>query len=94
VQLAALPPTPGAAASAYPNPSAVGTVLRLTAPAGGGPLSIVATDLLGRRLFARVVPVVAGVAVLGADAFGDFRGVALLTVQSGQGTSTQRVVRE
>ncbi len=94
VQLAALPPTPGTAASAYPNPSAVGSALRLTAPAGGGPLSVVATDLLGRRLFARVLPVVAGEAVLGADAFGDFRGVALLTVQGGQGTTTQRVVRE
>ena len=87
-------PTPGAAIDAYPNPSAVGAALRLAGPAGGGPLSVVATDLLGRRLFARVLPVVGGEAVLGADAFGDFRGVALLTLQTSQGTTNRRVVRE
>ncbi len=94
VPLAARAPTPGAAPEAYPNPSAGGSALRLAAPAGGGPLRVTATDLLGRRLFARVLPVVAGEAVLGAEAFGDFRGVALLTVQTSQGTTTRRVVRE
>ncbi|WP_223651509.1 hypothetical protein [Hymenobacter psoromatis] len=80
--------------SAYPNPSAVGTALRLAAPAGGGPLRVVGTDLLGRRLFAVVLPAPAGEVTLGADLFGAFRGVALLTVQSAQGVATQRVVRE
>lgn len=80
--------------AAYPNPSAVGTALRLAVPAGGGPLSVVGTDLLGRRLFARALPAAAGEALLEAEAFGNFRGVALLTVQSAQGVTTQRVVRE
>lgn len=94
VRLAALAPTPGAGVEVYPNPSAVGTALRLAAPAGGGPLGVVATDVLGRQLFARVLPVVAGEAVLSADLFAGFRGVALLTVRTSQGTTTRRVVRQ
>ncbi len=82
--------------STYPNPSAVGTALRLAVPAGGGPLAVVGTDLLGRRLFAvgLPAPASAGEATLGAELFGAFRGVALLTVQSARGVATQRVVRE
>lgn len=94
VPLAARGAAGAASFSTYPNPSAVGTALRLAVPAGSGSLTVVGTDLLGRRLFARVLPVVAGEALLGADTFGTFRGVALLTVQSAQGVATQRVVRE
>jgi hypothetical protein len=80
--------------SAYPNPSAVGTALRLAVPAGGGPLSVVGTDLLGRRLFAVALAAPTGEATVGAEVFGTFRGVALVTVQSARGVATQRVVRE
>ncbi|RZL12920.1 MAG: hypothetical protein EOO62_09705 [Hymenobacter sp.] len=80
--------------STYPNPSAVGTALQLAVPAGSGPLSVVGTDLLGRRLFAVSLPAPSGEATLGPEVFGQFRGVALLTVQSARGVATQRVVRE
>ncbi|RYY20064.1 MAG: hypothetical protein EOO36_04330, partial [Cytophagaceae bacterium] len=39
--------------SAAPNPSAVGTDLRLTVPAGSGPLTVAATDVVGRQVFSR-----------------------------------------
>ena len=83
-----------AALAAYPNPSAVGSPLTLTVPAGSGRLTVSATDLVGRRLFQRSFSSSAGSLVLGAEAFGEFRGVALLTVQTAQGTATRRVVRE
>lgn len=80
---------------AAPNPSAVGTDLRLLVPAGSGPLTVQATDLLGRRVFSRAFSGSAGgVLTLEAAAFGAFRGVLLLAVQTAQGTSTRRVVRE
>ncbi|MFD1871600.1 hypothetical protein [Hymenobacter bucti] len=80
---------------AAPNPSAVGTELRLLVPAGSGPLTVQATDLLGRTVFRRAFAGSAGgVLTLDAAAFGGFRGVLLLAVQTAQGTSTQRVVRE
>lgn len=81
--------------SAYPNPSAVGTGLRLAVPAGSGPLIITGTDLLGRQLFAKAYPASpAGVLTLDAGTLGSFRGVVLLTVQTAQGTATRRVVRQ
>jgi|GEM_PF-1468408 len=84
-----------AAFSAYPNPSAVGTGLRLAVPAGSGPLIIAGTDLLGRRLFSKAYPASpGGVLVVEASALGSFRGVLLLTVQTAQGTATWRLVRE
>ncbi|GAB3636973.1 hypothetical protein GCM10027422_25630 [Hymenobacter arcticus] len=94
VPLAARNAAGAAGFSTYPNPSAVGTALRLAVPAGGGPLTVVGTDLLGRRLFAVGLPAPAGEATLGAEVFGTFRGMALLTLQTNQGTTTQRVVRE
>lgn len=85
----------GADLGAAPNPSAVGTELRLLVPAGSGPLTVQATDLLGRTVFRRAFANSAGgVLTLDAAAFGAFRGVLLLAVQTAQGTSTRRVVRE
>ena len=84
-----------AALSAYPNPSAVGTDLRLTVPAGSGPLTVAATDLIGRQVFSRSFGGGAGSTLtLEAAAFGNFRGMLLLTVTTAQGTATRRVVRE
>ena len=82
-----------AALAAYPNPSAVGSALTLTVPLGSGPLTVSATDVVGRRLFLRSFRS-GGVLSLGPDAFGQFRGVALLTVTTAQGTATRRIVRE
>ena len=82
-----------AALAAYPNPSAVGTPLTLSLPAGSGPLTVSATDLVGRRLFQRSFDAPAGVLTLGAETFGSFRGVALLTVTTARGMATRRVVR-
>jgi hypothetical protein len=82
------------ALGAYPNPSAVGTDLRLALPAGSGPLTLAATDLLGRQLcHQRLQPSASGVVTLAAQALGDYRGVLLLTVTTTQGTATRRVVR-
>ena len=72
-----------AALAAYPNPSAVGSPLTVSAP-----------DVVGRLLFRRSFPAHGAMLSLGADAFGPFRGVALLTVTTAQGTATRRVVRE
>jgi len=79
--------------AAYPNPSAVGSPLTLEVPAGSDLLTISATDLAGRQLFRLQRSAASGSIVLGAEAFGSFRGVALLTVTSAQGTATRRVVR-
>ncbi|WP_210518721.1 T9SS type A sorting domain-containing protein [Hymenobacter terricola] len=80
--------------AAYPNPSAVGGPLALSVPLGSGPLTVSATDLVGRELFRRNFSGSTGLLSLGAEAFGTFRGVALLTVTTSQGTATRRVVRE
>lgn len=77
-----------------PNPSAVGSGLVLTLPAGSGPVTVSATDLLGRMLFRRSFAGSPDRLSLGADTFGTFRGVALLTVETGRGIATRRVVRE
>jgi hypothetical protein len=81
--------------SAYPNPSAVGTGLRLALPAGSGPLTVSGADLLGRLLFTQAYPASpGGTLLLDASTFGNFRGVLLVTVQTAQGTATRRVVRQ
>ncbi|MDO7847115.1 T9SS type A sorting domain-containing protein [Hymenobacter sp. M29] len=94
VRLATRDAATDAALSAYPNPSAVGSPLTLSLPAGSGPLTVSATDLVGRQLFRRSFNNSAGELTLGAEAFGIFRGVALLTVTTARGTATRRVVRE
>lgn len=81
--------------SAAPNPSAAGEAVRLTVPAGSGPLTVAATDVLGRQVFSRSFGSSAGTTLtLDAAAFGSFRGMLLLTVTTAQGTATRRVVRE
>ncbi|GAB2847339.1 hypothetical protein GCM10027044_02950 [Hymenobacter ruber] len=80
--------------TASPNPSTIGTPLTLTVPAGSGPLTVSATDVVGRQLFRRSFSSHSGTIRLEADAFGTFRGVLLLTVQTAQGTATRRLVRE
>ncbi|GAA4369695.1 hypothetical protein GCM10023185_43580 [Hymenobacter saemangeumensis] len=82
-----------AALAAYPNPSAVGSPLTLTVPAGSAALQVSATDLAGRQLFRRQLTGVSGSIELGAELFGSFRGVALLTVTTARGTATRRVAR-
>ena len=83
-----------AALAAAPNPSAVGSGLTLSVPAGSGPLTVSATDVVGRVLFRRGYAGGTGSVRIEAEAFGNFRGVALLTVQTARGTATRRVVRE
>ncbi|MBH8558391.1 T9SS type A sorting domain-containing protein [Hymenobacter negativus] len=80
--------------TAYPNPSAIGTPLTLTVPAGSGLLTVSATDVVGRQLFRRSFGSNSGTIRLEAEDFGTFRGVLLLTVQTAQGTATRRLVRE
>ncbi|MDO7887352.1 T9SS type A sorting domain-containing protein [Hymenobacter cheonanensis] len=95
VGLAARDAATDAVLGAYPNPSAVGTGLRLVVPAGSGPLTVSGTDLLGRQLFTKAYPSSpGGVLVLDAGTFGSFRGVLLLTVTTARGTATRRVVRQ
>ena len=94
VPLATRDAATGAALAAYPNPSAVGSPLTLTVPGGSGPLTVSATDVVGRRLFRRSFGGGTGSVRLAAEDFGTFRGVVLLTVQTSQGTATRRVVRE
>jgi hypothetical protein len=79
--------------STFPNPSVAGEAVRLTVPVGSGPLTVAATDLLGRQVFSRRFGA-GGVLTLEVAAFGNFRGVLLLTVTTAQGTATRRVVRE
>jgi hypothetical protein len=80
--------------TASPNPSAIGTPLLLTVPASSGPLTVSATDVLGRQLFRRSFGSSSGNLRIDAEAFGNFRGLLLLTVQTAQGTATRRLVRE
>ena len=94
IRLAARDAATDAVLSAWPNPSAVGSALSLAVPMGRGPVVVSATDVVGRELFRRRFTGGAGVVSLGAEAFGSFRGVVLLTVQTEQGTATRRVVRE
>lgn len=82
------------ALSTYPNPSEAGSPLLLTVPAGSGPLTVSATDLVGRQLFSQHFAEGSGNIGLPAELFGSFRGVALLTVSTTRGIATRRVVRE
>ncbi|WP_457066845.1 hypothetical protein [Hymenobacter sp. UYAg731] len=80
--------------TAFPNPSASGTPLMLTVPAGSGLLTVSATDVVGRQLFRRSFSGNSGSLRIDAEFFGTFRGVLLLTVQTAHGTATRRLVRE
>ncbi|WP_022822582.1 T9SS type A sorting domain-containing protein [Hymenobacter norwichensis] len=84
---------PENALSVYPNPVRNTEPLRLLLPAAG-PVSITATDLAGRILFNYTLPHAARATVVPAAAFGAFRGVALLRVQTETGAAVRRIVRE
>ena len=87
--------TADATLSIYPNPSAAGSAFSLGVPAGTGPFTVRATDVLGRRLgSASFAGSASGVVTLEPTVLGDFRGVVLLTVTTEQGTATRRIVRE
>jgi hypothetical protein len=81
-----------ATVAAYPNPLG-GADLRLTGLPGTAAL-VQATDLAGRRLFEQVIPAGRTEATVPAAAFGAFRGVVLLRIQTSQGVAVRRVVRE
>jgi hypothetical protein len=83
-----------AALTAYPNPSDVGDELMLTVPTGSGPLTVSATDLAGRHLFSHQFNGNSGIILLEPKLLGSFRGMALLTVATNQGTATRRIVRQ
>ncbi|MET4106441.1 hypothetical protein [Hymenobacter sp. UYP22] len=82
---------PASSAPMYPNPLPAGRNLRLGL---AGAATVTATDLAGRLLFERRVLAQNGTAEIPADAFGTFRGVALLRVQTTAGAAVRRVVRE
>ena len=86
--------TTNAGLTTSPNPSAVGSPLTLALPAGSGAFTVSATDLVGRVLFQRSFGGDARTVRLGAELFGSFRGVALLTIATSLGTATGRIVRE
>ena len=94
IRLATRDAAANAALNAWPNPSAVGSALSLAVPVGRGPVVVSATDVVGRELFRRSFGGSTGIVGLEAGAFGSFRGLALLRVQTEQGTATRRVVRE
>jgi hypothetical protein len=50
--------------------------------------------LTGRVLFRQVHNGASGRLNIAAESFGSFRGVALLTVTTAQGTATRRVLRD
>lgn len=93
VRLATRDAATDAALQAFPSPLGAGSPLTLQLPLSGGPLTVTATDVVGRVLFQRAYSS-AGTLTLGPELFGSFRGVVLLTVTTAQGTATRRVVRE
>ncbi|UOQ65219.1 T9SS type A sorting domain-containing protein [Hymenobacter volaticus] len=84
---------PETAVAVYPNPVGEGEALRLALPASG-PVSVTATDLTGRVLFSYSIPRTSGEATVPAAAFGTFRGVAMLRIQTEMGVAMRRVVRQ
>jgi hypothetical protein len=94
VRLASRDAATAAALAAYPNPSAGGSPLTLTVPVSSGPLTVSATDVVGRQLFRRSFDGGTGIITIAPEYFNDFKGVALLTVTTSRGTATWRVVRE
>lgn len=82
---------PESVVAVYPSPAGSGQALHVTLP-GAGPVTITATDVAGRRLFERYVHARTGETEVPAAAFGSFRGVALLRVQTATGVAVRRVV--
>ena len=94
VRLATRDAATDAVLQAFPNPLGAGSPLTLRVPVGSGPLTVSATDVVGRVLFRRAFGGGASSVVLGPELFGGFRGVVLLTVATARGTATRRLVRE
>ena len=94
VQLSTRDAVADAGLTAYPNPSAVGSPLTLTVPAGSGPFTVSATDMVGQLLFRHSFTAGAEHFTIAAADFSLYRGVALLTVQTNAGIATRRVIRE
>lgn len=84
---------PETAVALYPNPVGATEALRLTLPASG-PVALTATDLTGRVLFSYTIPHASGETIVPAAAFGTFRGVAMLRIQTESGVAVRRVVRQ
>ena len=84
---------PETALSLYPNPSAHTAPLRLALP-GSGPVTLTAMDITGRLLFRQTYVATGRELLVHAAAFGGFRGVALLRVQTETGVAIRQVVRE
>ncbi|GAA4349421.1 hypothetical protein GCM10023185_06150 [Hymenobacter saemangeumensis] len=86
----------GAAAEAavlvYPNP--LGTEALRVDGLSGRTVRLTATDVTGRVLFARELPVQQGAVQLPATVFGAFHGVALLRIQTEQVVAVRRIVRQ
>ena len=91
--LATQPQLPETAVAAYPSPAGASESLRVTLP-GSGPVTLTATDLSGRVLFRQTRVASGPETVIPAAAFGAFRGMALLRVQTATGVAVRRVVRE
>ncbi|HEX8428567.1 T9SS type A sorting domain-containing protein [Hymenobacter sp.] len=84
---------PETAVAIYPTPVGTSESLRLTLPASG-PVALTATDLAGRVLFNYTIPNASREATVPAAAFGAFRGVAMLRVQTETGVVVRRIVRQ
>ncbi|WBA40159.1 hypothetical protein [Hymenobacter canadensis] len=93
IVLGTRPALAAAAVQVYPNPGSAQTPLHLLRTAAGV-ATVTATDLAGRQLFRYALPAAATAAELPAALFGDFRGVAVLRVQTEAGVAVRRVVRE
>ncbi|GAB3306807.1 T9SS type A sorting domain-containing protein [Hymenobacter tenuis] len=87
-------PLSESAVSVFPNPVRSGEPLRLTLPASAGLVTITATDVTGRLLFRQELTRPGRTLLLPSSAFGSFRGVVLLRVQTAAGVAVRRVVRE
>ncbi|HEX8350432.1 MAG TPA: T9SS type A sorting domain-containing protein [Hymenobacter sp.] len=81
------------AVSAYPNPLPDNTNLRVAVPEAGA-ITVTATDLAGRLLFSKTMNATNHEALLPAATFGEFRGVALLKIQTAAGVAVRRIVRK
>jgi hypothetical protein len=82
-----------AAVAVFPNPADGSAPVYLRVPAAGR-VMVRATDLSGRLLFQRELLAAGTPLLIPAQDFGAFRGVALLRVQTAEGTTVRRLVRK
>lgn len=91
--LSTQPQLPETAVAAYPNPVGLGQPLRITLPTAGA-VTLTATDITGRLIFRQTHAAASRELLVPAAAFGAFRGVAVVRVQTETGVAVRRVVRE